>query len=644
MRHVNRHPRRPSTRSPLPALLAAIVIAVLAVLPATAQSQFLYWERYDVDLSVQESGDLRVVETQVIQFVTGSFTQGYAVIPTTHTEGIGSVSVAGDGRDFSRSTSETPYTFYTTTEDNGDLGVYWFFPPTGPGTHTYELAYTARGALRIAEDGDKLQWKAIPSDHFFSIAAATVTVHLPPGAKATEAAVTNSYVPVDYSTSPDGSTVTFTAAETIPAQQELEIGVVFTHGAVSASPPSWQAAEDRRVEWETRYKPLLNTLLGALGAMLLLAAPVGVLLLWATFGRDPQPGPVPQYLSEPPSDLPPGVAGTLLDERADMKDIVASLVDLGRRGVIQIEEQGLQGAFGTTYSEFVFRRAGGDEHLRPFEGQLIGAVFEGQSKERKLSSLRQRFYVHLEKLKNELYAEAVKAGYFRSSPEAVRGRYEVAGIVIAFLALLLGVGSFVALGDYVTTVICPFSGIGAFGLGLWWISGRMPAKTRKGAEEAEKWRAFKRYLETIERHTDLKDAAALFDRYLPYAIAFGTDRTWVSKFSRIETVPVPGWYRPYPRPILAGTPPVVATSAGGPQSGGAVPNLQTASERMAGGLQSMSGGLVSMLNTTGQALSSVPPSASGTSGHFGGSRSGGGYRGGSFRSGGGGGGGGRGFR
>ena len=609
---------------------------------ASAQSQVLYWDRYDVSLTVEPDGDLQVVETQVIQFVAGTFSRGFAVIPTGQTEGIDGVSVVADGRRLERSYSESPNPFYTSTEDDGDLGVYWFFPSTGPGVHTYELAYTAQGALRIAPDGDKLQWKAIPSDRDFQVLASSVTVHLPEGAKATEAAVTTSYVPVDWQTSADGSTVTFTPAETIPPYQELEIGVVFTHGVVTASPPSWQAAEDRRVEWETRYKPALNLIFGALGLMLLLGAPVLVLVLWASFGRDPEPGPVPEYLSEPPSDMPPGVVGTLLDERADMPDIVATLVDLARRGVIEIEEQALPGAFGSTYREFVFHRKEG-QTSRPFEGRLVTSVFGGDSTEQKLSGLRQRFYRHVPRLEGDLYAEAVKAGFFKSSPEAIRNRYQTLGFGLIFVSMVLGVIAVIVGSDYVSTVLCPFGGLVALGFGLLLSSGRMPAKTRAGVEEAAKWRAFKRYLENIERRTDLKAAAGLFERYLPYAIAFGLVRSWVSKFSRVEAVPVPGWYRPYPRPIGMHGVPGQTLAAGTPGGAAQAPSLQGASDRLAGGLQGMSDGLVSMLNTTGQVFGSTPPSSSGTSGHFGGSRSGGGYRGGSFRSGGGGGGGRRGF-
>ena len=59
--------------------------------------------------------------------------------------------------------------------------------------------------------------------------------------------------------------------------------------------------------------------------------------LWWTRGRDPRLRPIAaQY--EPPDQLTPGEAGTLVDDSANMRDITASIVDLAVRGYMVIEE------------------------------------------------------------------------------------------------------------------------------------------------------------------------------------------------------------------------------------------------------------------------------------------------------------------
>lgn len=63
------------------------------------------------------------------------------------------------------------------------------------------------------------------------------------------------------------------------------------------------------------------------------------------------------------------------------------------------------------------------------------------------------------------------------------------------------------------------------------VSRAMPVRTRKGAE-ARMWLvAFRRYLAHIEKYTSVQSAADQFNRYLPYAIAFGMERSWVNKFA-----------------------------------------------------------------------------------------------------------------
>ena len=59
------------------AVLVSLLVLLLAFTGAAqAQSKSLYWQRYDVDITVQKNGDMRVVETQELVFTNGSFTYG----------------------------------------------------------------------------------------------------------------------------------------------------------------------------------------------------------------------------------------------------------------------------------------------------------------------------------------------------------------------------------------------------------------------------------------------------------------------------------------------------------------------------------------------------------------------------------------
>src|SRR5476651_1852974 len=90
------------------AAVAAVLVVSWTVVPAAlAQTQSLYWERYDVAIAVQQNGDLRVQETQVINFTSGVFHEGFAEISTVNTDGITDVTVSENGDAYSQVSSSS---------------------------------------------------------------------------------------------------------------------------------------------------------------------------------------------------------------------------------------------------------------------------------------------------------------------------------------------------------------------------------------------------------------------------------------------------------------------------------------------------------------------------------------------------------
>ncbi len=625
-----------SARLALAVLLATLALTVAG--PAAAQSKTLYWERYEVTLAIQPNGDLRVVERQQIRFTSGSFTFGYRDIPLDKTEGISGVSISEPGVGaYSASGSGQAHTF--TASNQGDsLYIKWFFPQTENASRTFDVAYTVHGALRIHDSGDKLQWFAFPTDRDFGIQEASARVVLPPGASFQ--LIDSAGVQATWGQSGDGTSVTYLANEPMSASDYMEIGVEFTHGMVPDQPPSWQSSQDQLENYDLNVKPAIDLGLAVLGGVLGLGGPALIYLLWYTRGRDPKVGPVPEYVEQPPDDLPPGVLGTLVDEKADMRDVVATIIDLGRKGALSIEETGRTGLFGLGASDFVFKKAPNPPSgLNPVETAVIKGIFRGGRDSIELSDLRNKFYTELPGIQRKLYKEMVSRQFFRSNPDTTRKIWRGIGLALIFGAVFLGGFVAAALSTYTSMLPCVIGALVLIGLAMVIAGGAMPAKTAKGAEAAQRWNAFKNYLSRIDQMADLEKVGELFERYLPYAIAFGIKETWINKFKAYPSTPVPGWYFPYY--------PMGGMSSGGSGKGGGLASptaapglsgpggLQGMSDSLSGGLQSMSDGLTRMLNSTGRVLQSAPSS----SGHSGG----GGFSGGGFSGGGGGGGGGGGF-
>lgn len=632
-------------------IILAWLLVSPAALPAQAQDRSLYWGNYDVAITVQPDGCFSVVETQELVFTVGEFRYGIRTIPTEFTSSFDDVRVSELGSQvYTRSSSGQPYSF-DVSQTGGDLNIRYNFPPTSDDSRTIVIEYTVCGGLLYYPAGDQLVWKAVPSNGSFPIQNASVTVRLPDGVTIDNYDATG---PSGTATLLDNNQgVRFTASEPIrPGSSDFAVRVQWPSGLVAGQPASWQVGMDR----QDQIEPIANLGVLALTIFVLVVGLLGLYLLWYRKGRDAPVKLPAEWIPEPPSDLPAGMVGTLVDERADTKDVIATLVDLARRGVLAIQEESQPGLFGIGKTqEFTYHLENAALPMRPYEKLLVDKLF-GDEQSKKLSDLRDKFYVTMGQVQKGLYQAVVDDGYFPASPERVRTTYAGLGVAALVLAAVVGCFATIFLVQWSGVAICLPIAFAIPAIGLIVLARHMPRKSANGAEEAAKWLAFKRYMENIERYTKVEEVQEIFDRFLPYAIAFGLERSWIAKFARVDA-PSPPWYHtgPYmgPRPRgwgWWGAGQMMGPSMGPgprPEGGGpGMPTMSDASRGMGAGLAGMSAGLGGMLTAATGALTSRPAaqagsgswSSGGGSWSGGGGFSGGGWSGGGGFSGGGGGG------
>jgi hypothetical protein len=262
---------------------------------------------------------------------------------------------------------------------------------------------------------------------------------------------------------------------------------------------------------------------------LLVGGTVGLLMLWYIRGRDPNVGKIAEYIESPPDDLPPGAAGTLLDEHADHSDVVATLLGLGRHGAVTIEEIGVERGDGK-------RRAGSNYRITVVDPARVESRVERDllqvlipdpqpGASALLSETRDRFKAAEPKIRDDLYLEMVDRGYFAVSPADTRKRWHRAAWAGLILSVIVGL--FLAIRVDAWALFATFGAVVMF-FALVRMSRIMPQKTRDGAEATE-----------------------LFDRYFAYAVAFGLEKQWVRSFAKVGARS-PGWF----------------TAAGAPGGGG----------------------------------------------------------------------------
>ena len=257
----------------------------------------------------------------------------------------------------------------------------------------------------------------------------------------------------------------------------------------------------------------------------------------------------------PPPGVPPGLVGTIIDERANPIDVSSTLIDLAVRGYLRIEEVEGGGMFTRTDWNLVRLDPPAGDTLLPYERRLLDGIFSTRGDVVALSDLKNTFASTLRRIQSNMYDEVVTRHWFRSSPQLQRGMWQGLGIVLAVVG---GMILFYGQGAMTALLGSGFTGGAVLGIGLlvagaivWFLGGRMAAKTAEGSAVLAQSLGFKEYLTTAEAgQIAFEEASNIFSRYLPYAVVFGVADRWASTFAEVaqaadaagQPILMPSWY------------------------------------------------------------------------------------------------------
>jgi uncharacterized membrane protein len=365
---------------------------------------------------------------------------------------------------------------------------------------------------------------------------------------------------------------------------------------------------------------------------LLIGGIVTIIVLWYVRGRDPAIDRIAEYITEPPDDLPPGAAGTLLDETVDHEDVVATLLGLARHGAIRIHEIKPEGNKKGPI-DYELEIVAPEKTESRLERDLLTFLFNGTldvGTTARLREVKARFDSHEPEIRADLYQEMVDRNYFLRAPDATRRRWKIISWTGLVASVVIGILVEIRTDAF---ALLPTAAAVVVWLLMLRMSRSMPQKTAHGAESAERWKAFRTYLQSIEKYENLSEARSLFDRYLSYAVAFGMEKKWIASFAAVGATS-PAWLD---GPSLGdgagwdigdamadsmqtawilghiggggadlpnvGIPDVSIPDVGMPNLGDA--DLQGMAEAMGSGLESMSGGLAGLLDVAGGIFDSI---------------------------------------
>lgn len=225
----------------------------------------------------------------------------------------------------------------------------------------------------------------------------------------------------------------------------------------------------------------------------------------------------------PPRDVAPGVGGVVVDNLPEARDVTATVLDLAVRGWLTVRAVEVEG--GRRDWELTKRDQAPNDTVRPFESRLYDELFR-EGPVTTLGGVAARPDRPLARTRDDLESAAWEQGWYEhvGAPPYVRVVIVLVGILVAFLMIQTGTGlGFVSALLVVFGTVLAFQGFGSKNV-----------RSATGTAARIQVLGFQKYLATAEADQfGFEEAAGIFSRYLPWAIALGVAEHWAKVFAGI---------------------------------------------------------------------------------------------------------------
>ncbi len=454
------------------------------------------------------------------------------------------------------------------------IGSVWtrrlriWIPGAGEKERRIEIRYRVANGIHFVDGGssvgalDELRWRVTADVGGTPIDSIRARVVLPARARPTRSSVeigSGASAGTDAVTRNNGNEISFVPQRALLPHEGMSVVVAWPFGHI------------HRQHTISRRERLVAALL-----WWPLLIPVIVFVLafraWDRKGRDPK-GKSHVVRYEPVADVSPAGLGKLVSDTRSPhpRIVVATIVDLAIRGFLRIEETTpsilvtltkdvraiaqsvMRGESGSIDYIIHFVRGSTEwkglkwHEVRLLHGLLSAAPSDGEkeAKRVRVSMLTSKFYTALPEIFEAVESELVLKGYYRENPGSVKLQW----LFYSVMPFLIGLFADLAFDYEIEQTstgnpgAAPFSqaaliiSVFVSALILAFFAAIMPSRTVVGARAREAGLGFKEFLSRVQPLTSVE----LFERYLPFAIAFGVEKNWAHTFEGVYVLP-PSWY------------------------------------------------------------------------------------------------------
>jgi len=218
----------------------------------------------------------------------------------------------------------------------------------------------------------------------------------------------------------------------------------------------------------------------------------------------------------PIDGLTPAEVGTIIDEKVDIQDIVAEIIELARLGYLEIKKTETKKLLRKKIDYFFIKKNKNPTKLRDYQKYLLEKLFAANQDKVSLSQLKNKFYKHLKTFKDKLYAHLVKNKIFAGNPEKIKIKWTA---IYAFLTMT----SFIATVFFavLTTNGAPvFFSLVTIIPAIYLINS-MPRRTAWGHSLFRQITGLKWYLDKGKWREEIAEKHLFLEEILPLAICLG---------------------------------------------------------------------------------------------------------------------------
>lgn len=423
---------------------------------------------------------------------------------------------------------------YETSRDGREIEIKIGDPDkTVTGFNTYVLTYNVKNVVLDYEDHTELYWNLVGDDWDADIleVSAQVTSEFAAINRVTCWAGFRGTTQQDCkSEASSAQNAEFISTKPITPGEDMSIVVGMSLENALTGPSAW----DKFVLAFFRY----------IGFVAAGGLPLAAFILWYKMGRDKKyEGDNVYYTLQnasvksvplfdrphlpmvyyPINNLTPAQVGVLRDERVNMSDVVAEIIELARLGYIKIKK--IDGKGLLKKEDYIFSRTNKKPvNLKDYQIYLLEKLFlEKYVKdgEVRLSKLKNSFYKYLAEFKNKLYQNMKDEEYFPQNPNKVRNIWLVLGIFVGMAPLIL----VFALIPYTGMLMVPQLVVAIAGMVITIIFAyNMPRKSPEGYSLYRQIKGLEFFTKKGKWRYEVSEKKLFLEEMLPLAIALGVVR------------------------------------------------------------------------------------------------------------------------